>query len=188
MNHSDDFQESNSTPTSTNTIVVDLLFLDLSVCTRCQDTETSLDDSLDSVIEQLNNTGRKVQLNKIHIQTKEQAIKHQFISSPTIRVNGQDIQMEVRESHCSTCSSLTDGASVDCRDWVYNGKVYSAPPKEMISDAILNHITNTQASDHLATQTEYTLPENLVEYFLKKDQLCANVSRDKHDGNNNGCC
>ncbi len=175
--------DSNNQASSSNSVVVDLLFLDLSVCTRCQDTETSLDDSLEGVLELLNNIGRKVKLNKIHIETKEQAIKHHFVSSPTIRVNGRDIQMEVKESHCSTCSSLTDGASVDCRVWVYNGKEYSAPPKEMIIDAILSDIYNVQTVNDLDAQKGYTLPKNLVEYFSKQDKLCANVSTD-----NSSCC
>lgn len=175
--------DSGNKASSSNSVVVDLLFLDLSVCTRCQDTESSLDDSLEGVLELLNNIGRKVKLNKIHIETKEQAIKYHFVSSPTIRVNGRDIQMEVKESHCSTCSSLTDGASVDCRVWVYNGKEYSAPPKEMIIDAILSDIYNVQTVNDLGVQKEYTLPENLVEYFSKQDKLCASVSTD-----NSSCC
>jgi hypothetical protein len=175
--------DSGNKSSSSNSVVVDLLFLDLSVCTRCQDTETSLDDSLEGVLELFNNIGREVKLNKIHIETKEQAIKHHFVSSPTIRVNGRDIQMEVKESHCSTCSSLTDGASVDCRVWIYNDKEYSAPPKEMIIDAILSDIYNAQTVNILGVQKEYTLPENLVEYFSKQDKLCANVTTD-----NSSCC
>lgn len=172
---------------SSKNIVVDLLYLDLSVCTRCQDTESSLDDSLSDVVTLLENIGKKIQLNKIHIETKEQAIKHHFLSSPTIRVNGRDIQMEVKENHCSTCSSLTSGASVDCRLWIYNDKKYTVPPKEMIIDEILKEIYSPKNSDSLEVQTEHVLPKNLVEYFAKKDQLCANVSSSSSD-NSDSCC
>jgi len=161
-------------------VVVDLLYLDLSVCTRCKGTESSLEDSLNEVLELFNNIGKEVQLNKIHIESEEDAIKHHFISSPTIRVNGKDIQMAVKENHCSTCSSLTDGASVDCRVWLYNGNEFTVPPKEMIINSILNEIYNPQEDGE---EREYIMPENLIEYFLKKDKLCANVSE-----SNNNCC
>jgi hypothetical protein len=128
----------------------------------------------------LKNISKEVQLNKIHIESEEDAIEHHFISSPTIRVNGKDIQMEVTESHCSTCSSLTAGASVDCRIWLYNGKEFTIPPKEMIIDAILKEIYNPQEDSE---ERGYIMPENLIEYFHKKDKLCANVSK-----NNNSCC
>jgi len=60
------------------TINVDFLYLDTSICTRCQDTETNLDDSLNYVSEVLSHIGFQVKFNKIHLETKAQAIKHQF--------------------------------------------------------------------------------------------------------------
>ncbi len=168
--------DSNNSITRSDNVVIDLLYLDLSVCTRCQGTESSLEDSLESLIELLQSSDREVKFNKIHIETKEQAIQHHFVSSPTIRVNGKDIQMKVKESHCSTCSSLTDGASVDCRVWVYKDKEYSVPPKTMIIDAVLNIIYNTKEMSEQEDHSQYRLSKNLIEYFEKKDQLCANVT------------
>ncbi len=171
--------DSNNSITRSNNVVIDLLYLDLSVCTRCQGTESSLEDSLESLIELLQSSDREVKFNKIHIETKEQAIQHHFVSSPTIRVNGKDVQMKVKESHCSTCSSLTDGASVDCRVWVYKDKEYSVPPKTMIIDAVLNIIYNTKEMSEQEDHSQYRLSKNLIEYFEKKDQLCANVTPSK---------
>ncbi|HHC73483.1 MAG TPA: DUF2703 domain-containing protein [Thiothrix sp.] len=170
---------------SLSQIVVDLLYLDLSVCTRCKGTESSLEDSLNEVLALLNNTGKAVQLNKIHIESEEDAIKHRFISSPTIRVNGKDIQMEVKENHCSTCSSLTEGASVDCRIWLYKGREWSVPPKEMIINAILGEIYHPQEK---LEAREYIMPDNLMEYFQKKDKLCANVSESHNHCCESSCC
>ncbi len=150
---------------------IDFLFLDLSVCTRCQGTKGNLDDALESTTELLKNIGYEVKVNRIHIQTEAQANNEHFESSPTIRVNGHDIQIEVKESHCSTCSSLTDGASVDCRLWLFKGKEYSAPPKEMIIDAVMNNIYgNKKAIDTVGIngKDNFVLPDNLVEYFAKK--------------------
>ena len=166
---------------SSNKVVnIDFLFLDLSVCTRCQGTEGSLDDALESTSELLKNIGYEVKVNKIHIETEAQAKEQRFESSPTIRVDGRDIQMEVKESHCSACSSLTDGASVDCRLWLYKGKEYSAPPKEMIIDAVMSSIySNKNAIDTVDINGEegFVLSDNLVEYFAKKDKLCTAVNK-----------
>lgn len=109
-------------------LVIDFLYLDLSVCTRCQGTDTSLDEALAEVSRVLEATGTEVIVNKINVNTEELAIKHRFLSSPTIRVNGHDIQMEVKESLCESCGDLC-GDEVDCRVWVYQGKEYTVPPK-----------------------------------------------------------
>jgi hypothetical protein len=79
-------------------IVIDFLFLDLSVCTRCQGTDTSLDEALVEVSKVLEATGTEVVLNKVNVISEELAAEYKFVSSPTIRVNGHDIQMEVKES------------------------------------------------------------------------------------------
>lgn len=181
---------------SNNKVVnIDFLFLDLSVCTRCQGTESSLDDALESTTELLKNIGYEVKVNRIHIQTEAQANNERFESSPTIRVNGRDIQMEIKESHCSTCSSLTDGASVDCRLWLYKGKEYSTPPKEMIIDAVMSNIYgNKRAIDTASINGKdgFVLPDNLVEYFAKKDKLSAAVAKspasDDCDCQESNCC
>ena len=161
-----------------STLVVDFLYLDLSVCTRCQDSENNLDDSLQTLIDILGNIGHKIELNKIFIETEEQAIKHQFISSPTIRINGRDIQMNVKESYCDTCSSLANDASIYCRTWKFNGEEFSAPPQALIVDAILSEIyRDTDNADNGCTKIisaeKYQLPSNLKEYFLnKRSTLC----------------
>ncbi len=159
-------------------IIIDFLYLDLSVCTRCQDTGDSIEESLASVSEILKDTGVKVKVNPIHIKTPQLAHEHQFISSPTIRINGQDIQMEVKESHCSTCSSLTTGASVDCRDWIFHGETYSAPPKAMIMDAVLRSVYGKKTAV-TKQSANYEMPENLQSYFENADQLCAQVTAPK---------
>ncbi len=165
---------------SNKVVNIDFLFLDLSVCTRCQDTEGSLDASLESASELLKNIGYEVKVNKIHIETEAQAREQQFESSPTIRINGRDIQMEIKQSHCATCSSLTDGALVDCRLWFYKGREYSAPPEGMIIDAVMSSLysnKNTIDSDDKNAEGAFDLSDNLVQYFAKKDRLCAATNK-----------
>lgn len=155
-------------------IVIDLLYLDLSVCTRCQGTDTSLDNALMDVSKVLEATGVEVVVNKVHVLSKEQAKKYQFVSSPTIRVNGRDIQMEVKESFCESCGDLC-GDNVDCRVWVYQGQEYTVPPKAMITDAILKEVYNS--NNKKEKMKEYILPENLKQFYetmKKKSGVTSN--------------
>lgn len=109
-------------------INIDFLYLDTTVCGRCQDTEKALDEAVSSVAVVLNAAGYEVKVNKVNIATKELAIKYQFISSPTIRVNGNDIAVELRESLCEDCGTLC-GDNVDCRvcKWTKQPQNIAAP-------------------------------------------------------------
>lgn len=144
-------------------LTIDLLFLDLSVCTRCQGTDTSLDEALSEVSKVLEATGTEVVLNKINVNTKELAVAYKFITSPTIRVNGHDIQMEVHESLCESCGDLC-GDQVDCRVWVYQGQEYTVPPKAMIIEAILKEVYGGKDTVS-AEEQEYIMPENLKHFY-----------------------
>lgn len=148
-------------------INIDFLYLDTTVCGRCQDTEKALDEAVSSVAVVLNAAGYEVKVNKVNIATKELAIEYQFISSPTIRVNGNDIAVELRESLCEDCGTLC-GDNVDCRVWVYNGVEYTSPPKELIVDAILREVYNSSQREPEPERKAYQLPENLETYFIAK--------------------
>lgn len=143
-------------------IIIDFLYLDLSICTRCQGTDTSLDDALKEVSKVLEATGVEVVVNKINVTSEELAIAHKFVSSPTIRVNGRDIQMEVKESLCESCGDLC-GDGVDCRVWVYQGEEYTVPPSAIIIEAILKEVYG--GNDNKQEQQEYVIPENLKRFY-----------------------
>jgi glutaredoxin len=142
---------------------IDFLYLDLSVCTRCQDADTTLDEALAEVSKVLEATGVEVISNNVNITTEELAIQYKFISSPTIRVNGRDIQMEFKESLCESCGDLC-GDEVDCRVWIYKGEEYTAPPKAMIIEAILKEVYGGCAGSDMVEQ-EYMMPENLKHFY-----------------------
>jgi len=146
-------------------IFIDFLYLDTTVCGRCQDTEAALDEAVFGVAGVLNAAGYEVKVNKVNITTRELAARYRFVSSPTIRVNGNDIAVELRESVCEDCGTLC-GDTMDCRVWEYNGAEYTAPPKELIVNAILREVYGPERS---APEREpYHLPENLVMYFAAK--------------------
>ena len=153
------------TPQPKKPLTIDFLYLDTTVCGRCQDTEAALDEAVSSVTVVLDAAGYAVTVNKVNITTREIAIQHRFVSSPTIRVNGNDIAVELRESTCEDCGELC-GDTVDCRGWVYNGIEHSAPPKELIVNAILREVYNpTQGEPERGL---YQLPQNQETYFTAK--------------------
>lgn len=111
---------SSGTRTEKRPLNIDFLYLDLSVCERCKDTETTLEEALEEVARVLKTTGVEVTLNKIHVRSEEQALAVGFLVSPTIRVNGRDIQMNFRESLCESCGTLCEcEGGVSCREWEY---------------------------------------------------------------------
>ncbi|GLI19920.1 hypothetical protein TSYNTROOL_16350 [Tepidanaerobacter syntrophicus] len=149
-----------------NKIIIDFLYLDLNICNRCQGTGEGLEEAIADVAKVLESAGIEIVVNKIHINSKEKAIQYRFVTSPTIRVNGRDIQMDFKESLCEPCGDLC-GNEVDCRVWVYKGKEYNVPPKAMIIDAILREVYgNTEKMpDSEANKEPYQLPENLRRFF-----------------------
>lgn len=142
-------------------INVDYLYLDLSMCERCQGTEQVLNQALDLLKPILTVMDLEIVLNKINVINEALAIEHEFISSPTIRVDGRDIVMEVREDSCSSCSDLS-GEAVDCRVWVYKDKEYSEPPLALVLERMIEVIF---CKGETLDETLYVLPENLAVYY-----------------------
>ncbi|MDN5348412.1 MAG: hypothetical protein PWP65_1977 [Clostridia bacterium] len=152
---------------SRRSIDIEFLYLDLDACTRCQGTGRNLEEALNEVAGILEATGINVNLKKIHVQTEEQALALGFVSSPTIRINGQDIQLDVRESLYESCGDLC-GEEVDCRIWVYQGKEYTEAPKGMIIEAILKHVYGGCMEAPALKEPLKELPENLKRFFAAK--------------------
>ncbi|WP_066244350.1 DUF2703 domain-containing protein [Anaerosporomusa subterranea] len=158
-------------------ICIDFMYLDLSVCSRCQGTDDTLYDAIAETSAVLKATDVDVTVNKMHVASEEQARQLRFSSSPTIRVNGRDIQMEIRESLCESCGDLC-GDEVDCRLWVYQGKEYTVPPKAMIIDAILRDVYGN-AENSISPVEEFIVPDNLKRFFQSKQR------KDSEDGYEN---
>jgi len=129
-------------------LVIDLLYLDLSVCSRCQAADRVLDCVLDEMREELKGV-KELTVNKIRVTSDMEAKRLKVVRSPTIRINGIDIEdilhgrTEVTESCCPECSRVcgdsmpkTTGGGTNCRTFRYMDRTYNSPPKEMIKDAI----------------------------------------------------
>lgn len=145
--------------------LIEHLYLDLKTCDRCIGTDRVLDGVMLTLSPALNLAGYKVEYNKIEMKTAEVAKQYQFLSSPTIRVNGRDICLSVKENSCGCCSDIS-GTDVVCRVFEYDGKSYEVPPKEMLAESILQAILGKAESG--CSCGEYELPENLGEFFEGK--------------------
>jgi len=70
-------------------------------------------------------------VNEINVATEEQAKQFNFVGSPTIRINGEDIESEAeqRQGHVRDT----------CRVYNYKGQMYVTPQKEFIRAALKKH-------------------------------------------------
>ncbi len=145
-------------------IKIDFLYLNLEVCTRCQGADTTLGEAIGDVAQVLESAGVEVLVNKVNINTEDLAVRYRFVSSPTIRINGRDIALNVKESMCESCGDLC-GETVDCRIWTWQGVDYPQPPKAMIIDAILRAVYGAPATEDQHENKPYQLPDNLKHFY-----------------------
>ncbi len=148
-------------------LVIEFLYADLSVCTRCRETDRNLEEAISEVAQVLRATGVDVVVKKIHVQSEEQARALRFVSSPTIRINGKDIQFELKESRCDSCGDLC-GEDVLCRVWTYQGEEYTAAPKPMIINAVLREIYGGNTKTAQEPPQAGVVPDNLKRFFAAK--------------------
>lgn len=148
---------------------IELLFLDLTTCTRCRAADRSLERALELVREELDSTATQVEVARIHIESAEQARELRFESSPTIRINGRDIALELRETSCGSEPCTADCSEhIACRVWVHGGQDYTEPPVSMIVDAILREVYAPPTVEQATNTQPYSLPENLNRFFAGK--------------------
>jgi hypothetical protein len=156
-------------PTPTRRLRIDFFFLDLETCTRCRGTDRNLESALAAARELLTATGTEVEVNKVRVDSAELARELRFESSPTLRVNGRDVALELRESSCGS-EACTGGCcdSIACRVWVHDGEEYTEPPVAMILDAILRAVYADAIVEREPDAEPYELPENLQRFFAGK--------------------
>lgn len=165
--------------TAEKKVLVEYLYLDLQTCDRCIGTDQALDEVLEVLAPALRLAGYEVKSCKVKVETAELAEHYQFLSSPTIRVNGQDICGAVRENLCGCCGEIS-GTEVACRVFEYHGEIFEAPPKEMLAEAILETVFGPSKAA-CSCGGEYKLPDNLKDFFKGKNSRSACFC-------GNGCC
>ena len=68
----------------------------------------------------------KAVVKRVKVSSEDEAKRLRFLGSPTVRINGVDVDPMVKE---------TTGA-IGCRVYMYQGKMYESPPKDMIAKAV----------------------------------------------------
>ena len=85
-------------------------------------------DSLTVLEEALKTKGVEVKYEVVLVESEEQAKTYKFSGSPTILVEGIDVDPRAR--------SVTIYSVSSCRPYFYQGTTYDFPPKEMILEAL----------------------------------------------------
>lgn len=162
--------EGNTAAETTTKKVLDvvLLVIDLTTCARCVPTGDQLQQAVNLLMPVAEALGIALRHRQIVVQTPQEAKQNALLSSPTIRLNGQDIEQDIRESLCESCGDLTENNTmVDCREWHYRGKVYSAAPLPLLVEAIMAAMLKIDEPP-IVHQPLEALPENLERYFANK--------------------
>jgi hypothetical protein len=156
---------------SSDGLRIEFLFLDLTTCARCLGADRSLESALGVVREVLQATGVGLEVDKILVESAEQARALRFVSSPTIQVDGHDVALELREISCgSEACSDGCGEQIACRVWVHRGREYTEPPVAMIVDAVLGHVYGGVPPQGAREREPYVLPENLARFFSARTE------------------
>jgi hypothetical protein len=165
----------------TRTVTIELLALDLKTCTRCVGSLTNIQQAIVLLENVLEVTNVQVSLARRMIESEEQALQYQFVSSPTIRVNGMDIMLEIDESQCESCGDLCgcDG-DVICRIWHYREEEYIEAPVGLIVEAILAAICRDSVATVSASNSYAGVPDNLKRFFESQ--------RERSIGPDSTCC
>jgi NAD-dependent dihydropyrimidine dehydrogenase PreA subunit len=151
--------------TKPKTVQVEYLYLDLNTCERCIGTDQELREVLLTLSPALALAGYAIEYRKVEMTTRELAMQHRFLTSPTIRVNGCDICATVAENDCGCCGEIS-GTQVDCRVFEYDGETFEVPPKAMLAESILSVVFGNQTE--IQPQGGYTMPENLRSFYEGK--------------------
>jgi hypothetical protein len=70
--------------------------------------------------------GLQPQLVRVPVETPDAALRERFLGSPTIRINGKDIDPEGDDGQYA----------LRCRVYLYNNRLSGAPDKEMVRRAL----------------------------------------------------
>lgn len=83
-------------------------------------------DVLKTIEEILRESKIEALVKMVKVSSEEEAKRLRFPGSPTVRINGVDIDPMAKE---------TTGA-IGCRVYMYEGKMYEYPPRDMIEKAV----------------------------------------------------
>lgn len=141
--------------------LVEILALQYDFCARCNAT-------LDSLQKILSSSSSQWKLQVHQVASREDALKWRLKSSPTLRVNGNDLPLPLSESACGDCSQ--GDVSVVCRSWIWNNQEHAVPPQEMLESLLAQA---AQLPPAKSPNEPFQLPDNLERYFSSQGAGCC---------------
>lgn len=166
------------------TVVVDFLYLDLTVCDRCQGADKRVERAVELCRPVLAACGYDITLNSVNIDNEWLAQQYRFYSSPTVRVNDVDICPSIEENDCDCCSDISN-YDVKCRLFPFNGTYYEVPPTDLLVRGIMEVVLQGRVAERGADKP-YELPENLAGFFAGKRKKDAEERAAQDEGES--CC
>ncbi|WP_185903215.1 DUF2703 domain-containing protein [Halonotius terrestris] len=163
--------ETSATEYTRETVTVDFLYLDNESCERCIGTEQALETALTRVEPILEPLDVSVVVRDIHVDTLAAAKATQLAVSPTIRINGRDIQSDYRENNCESCGDLCAcPGEIDCRLWHYRGTEHTTPPVEFLVAALVQAAVPEQSSSDITREkASEGISANVASFFGDAD-------------------
>lgn len=148
----------NNSKVLNNSIQVQLLQVDMSskgvsACSACDTIVQKLHSAIEAVRPLFAQLGYKIGFEEVSIDTTKDAQKHNFVASPTIRVNGFDFFPD------------HDKELSEKRIWTWRGQAFSAPSKEVFIEIILYAYLEVDKKENESEISPY------VEQFLDKRSI-----------------
>ncbi|MFW6385006.1 MAG: DUF2703 domain-containing protein [Halodesulfurarchaeum sp.] len=172
---------------ASETITVDYLYLDRESCTRCSSTEAALEAGIERVAPLLSELDIDVSLRTVHVDSKDAARQTRLETSPTIRIDGRDLQPGFEESTCEPCGDLAE-TDVDCRVWAYGGSEQTTVPVELVMEGLLDAATERFEVNSSEDSRWYRLPDNLESFFEETERTNEADESERSDEDSSNCC
>lgn len=149
------------------TLAIELLYIDIDTCSRCQGADAALDSALADAAPALAALDVDLSVTRTLVDSEDVARARRLTSSPSIRIDGRDIQPDFEESDCASCGTLVSSGSVDCRVWRWRDIKDTAPPKGLIVEALLRAALAPEPGEP-PSAADFTLPDNLLRFFQSR--------------------
>ncbi|MGA9749304.1 MAG: FAD-binding protein [Nocardioides sp.] len=165
---------------------IELFALDTDHCSPCRAALSNLQEAAAELTRTLDSSTYDVDARLVRLSSPEQARELGVVSSPTVRVNGLDIELDVEEEPCTTCSDLA-GADIACRTYEWQGRRHDHPPVALLVERVREHLDHPEREPGPRPGVLETQSSSSIDRFFEartgpRDSLPLTKLRDVIDG------
>ena len=175
-------------PTHPRDVTVEFLYLDRDACERCRRTEAAVEAALSTVRPALALANSRVVLDRRHVDSAATARAVDLAVSPTVRVDGRDVQPDFETADCG-CGGTT---TIPCRVWRYRDRTHDAAPPGLLADAILRTAYGRFSSESTASAANEDRRESPADAYFADGDRSPPVENESGDeptpAGADGCC